>query len=51
MKRGDDDFRYIVDRALSNAYRSGDLVGEYTKDFGAPDDKARTFYQWITLPE
>ncbi|HSE65581.1 MAG TPA: amino acid ABC transporter substrate-binding protein [Gemmatimonadales bacterium] len=51
LKRGDDDFRLLVDRTLSNLYRSGDLVGEYTKDFGAPDDKARTFFQWITLPE
>ena len=51
LQRGDEDFRLAVDRGLSNLYRSGDLVSEYTKDFGAPDDKAKTFYQWITLPE
>ena len=51
LQRGDEDFRLAVDRGLSNLYRSGDLVSEYTKDFGTPDDKAKTFYQWITLPE
>ena len=51
LQRGDEDFRLVVDRSLSNLYRSGDLVSEYTKDFGKPDDKAKTFYQWITLPE
>jgi ABC-type amino acid transport substrate-binding protein len=48
---GDDDFRLLVDRALSRVYRSGDIAQLYAKSFGEPDGEALTFFRWNTLPE
>jgi len=47
----DEDFRLVVDRALSQVYASGDINGLYTKWFGAPDANAVNFFRWFTLPE
>lgn len=48
---GDDDFRLLVDRALSRMYRSGEITQLYAKSFGEPDEDALTFFRWNTLPE
>ncbi len=50
FRRGDDDFRLLVDRTLSRLYSSGDIVGLYAKWFGEPDGNAMTFFRWNTLP-
>jgi ABC-type amino acid transport substrate-binding protein len=49
VRRGDEAFRLLVDRALSRLYESGEIVGLYTNSFGAPDEGTRTFFQWNTL--
>ena len=49
--RGDEDFRLLVDRTLSDVYRSGEVLGIYTRYFGKPDENARTFFRFATLPE
>ena len=49
VRRGDEAFRLLVDRALSRLYDSGEIVGLYTNSFGAPDEGTRTFFQWHTL--
>jgi putrescine:ornithine antiporter len=51
FKRGDDDFRLIVDRALSRSYASGEVGVLYAKWFGEPDGNALTFFRWNTLPD
>jgi putrescine:ornithine antiporter len=51
MRRGDEDFRLIVDRALSELYRSEafhDLFGAW---FGAMDEATATFFRQTALPE
>ncbi len=54
MRRGDEDFRLAVDRALSQIYRSGAIVPIFNKTFG---DKARpsqilqTLFSVSALPE
>ena len=48
---GNDDFRLLVDRALSRLYRSTDFGVLYAKYFGEPDDSALTFFRWNALPE
>jgi ABC-type amino acid transport substrate-binding protein len=49
VRRGDEAFRLLVDRALSRLYESGEIVGVYTNSFGVPDEGTRTFFQWNTL--
>ena len=51
LARGDEDFRLLVDRALSQLYASSEFRELYTKWFGAFDDDTRTFFQWNTLAE
>jgi len=51
VRRNDDDFRLMVDRALSNLYRSPELVTIYSKHFGAPTRGALEFYQTVALPD
>ena len=51
LARGDDDFRQVVDAALSKAYRSPDFSETYKKWFGIFDDNTRTFFRWNTLAE
>jgi putrescine:ornithine antiporter len=51
LGRGDDDFRLIVDRALSRIYDSGDLRALYTKWFGEPGENTIAFFLWNALPE
>ena len=51
MPRGDDDFRLVVDRALSGAYRAEGFRDFFTEWFGQPDDTIVTFFRQTTLPE
>lgn len=51
LLRGDEDFRLVVDRALSSLYSSGQIEGLYTQAFGAPDDAVRAFFRWNTLTQ
>jgi polar amino acid transport system substrate-binding protein len=51
MARGDEDFRLLVDRALSELYRSQDFRTLYAKWFGALDEPALTFFRQTALPE
>jgi polar amino acid transport system substrate-binding protein len=50
LKRGDEDFRLVVDTALSNLYRSGEYIPVYTRHFGEPTDTARMLFQAYALP-
>ena len=51
MQRGDDDFRLLVDRALSDAYRSEGFRDFFVEWFGPPDDSIVTFFRQTALPE
>ena len=51
MARGDDDFRLLVDRTLSQFYRSEGFPKTYTKWFGQPDSTAKNFFRWNALPD
>ena len=51
LSRNDDDFRLLVDSALSKFYESGDFRALYAKSFGALDDRARAFFALSALPE
>ena len=51
LARGDEDFRLLVDRALSKFYGSLELRALYGKWFRTPDIGALIFYQWSTVPE
>jgi len=50
LRRGDEDFRLLVDRTLSQLYNSADFNTLYTKWFGEPDEAALEFYRWNALP-
>ena len=50
LARGDDDFRLVVDRALSGFYSSADFPKAYGKWFGDFDEATRTFFLWSTPP-
>ncbi len=54
MRRGDEDFRLAVDRALSHIYRSGEIVGIFNKTFGTqarPSQILQTLYSISALPD
>jgi len=51
LGRNDDDFRLVVDRALSAAFKSKDFPDVYSKWFGAPDDAVLTFFRQSAMPE
>jgi ABC-type amino acid transport substrate-binding protein len=51
LGRDDDDFRLVVDRALSRLYTSPEFEALYLKWFGQPDDATKRFFQMIALPE
>ncbi|HEY6630535.1 MAG TPA: amino acid ABC transporter substrate-binding protein [Rhizobiaceae bacterium] len=46
-----DDFRLMVDKALSKTFRTPDFRHEYAKWFGVPDESVLTFYRQSTLPD
>lgn len=49
LPRNDDDFRLVVDRALSDAYAAVDFEEQYSKWNGPMDDKTFTFFQWVSF--
>jgi polar amino acid transport system substrate-binding protein len=48
LARNDDDFRLLVDRALSKAYSSDDFPTLYRQWFGDFPDSMRLFFLWNT---
>jgi polar amino acid transport system substrate-binding protein len=48
LPRGDDDFRLLVDRALSQLYQTNGFQTLYAKWFGEVDEGTRTFFRWNT---
>jgi polar amino acid transport system substrate-binding protein len=50
LAHGDEDFRLVVDRTLSQMYESPSFGDLYRKWFGHFDDDTSTFFQWVTLP-
>lgn len=50
LERGDEDFRLLVDTALSEAYRSGALEQIYQKNLGEPGEVAKMLFKVYTLP-
>ena len=51
LRRGDDDFRLLVDRVLSRLFRSKEFGPLYTSHFGAPDVATLDFFQMVALPD
>jgi len=51
VPRGDEDFRLVVDRALSVLFASGEIANVYARAFGPPDAATRTYFQWNTLTQ
>lgn len=51
LPRGDDAFRLLVDRTLSQLYRSKDFAALYTAHFGAPSALAVEFFRAAALPD
>jgi putrescine:ornithine antiporter len=51
LRRGDEDGRLAVDRALSRAYGTPEFRAVYTKWFGEPDESAAAFFRAVALPE
>jgi len=53
VHRGDDDFRLLVDRALSRLYRSGGIVRVFKNSFGnaEPSDVLKSLFLINALPE
>jgi putrescine:ornithine antiporter len=45
LKRGDDDARVDIDRALSRIYASKEFRSTYAKWFGKPDADAAAFFR------
>ena len=51
LSRNDDDFRLLVDAALSRFFESGDFRALYSKSFGAFDDRTRAFFALSAVPK
>ena len=51
LKRGDEDARLAVDRALSRIYRDSAFRGLYAKWFGEADAEAAALFRTAALPE
>jgi len=51
LSRSDEDFRLLVDRALTKLYASTGFWDTYKKWFGEPDETTTTFFRWNILPE
>ena len=43
--------RLLVDRTLSELYRSGEITGIYTPYFGPPDETALNLFRLSAQPE
>jgi putrescine:ornithine antiporter len=51
LTRGDDDFRLVVDRALSRTYASKEFPALYRQWFGEPGENTIAFFLWSALSE
>lgn len=51
LGRNEDNFRLVVDRALSKLYTSPEFEILYLKWFGQPDDATKAFFRMSALPE
>jgi ABC-type amino acid transport substrate-binding protein len=51
VPRDDEDFRLIVDRALSRLYLSNDFRTTYSRWFGPPNEKALSIFLFGALPD
>jgi len=51
FRRGDDDARVAIDRALSRFYASKEFRATYAKWFGQPDADSAAFFRLNMLPE
>jgi putrescine:ornithine antiporter len=51
LQRGDEDFRLVVDRALSRQFWAEDFGDLYAKWFGKADEDALLIFQLSALPE
>ncbi|MGE8361726.1 hypothetical protein [Pseudomonas sp.] len=50
LARGDEDFRLLVDRAMSDLYHSGDMERIYRQYLDEPGDTARMLFKVYALP-
>lgn len=51
VPKNDDDFRLVVDRALTQTFNSGQFRDLYAKWFGIPDEAALSFFQESAMPD
>ena len=51
LPRGDDDFRLVIDRALSHLYRTGAVLEVFERHFGTVGPEVAAFYRQTALPE
>ncbi len=51
LPRGDDDFRLLIDRALSRLYRTDAVIALMERHFGPVDADVRLFYRMMAQPE
>jgi ABC-type amino acid transport substrate-binding protein len=51
LARGDEDFRLLVDRTLSQLYATGEFAQLFTGLFGEPDENMLLFFRVSALPE
>ena len=51
LPRDDDDFRLVVDRAVSEIFGAPGFGGFYSETFGEPDERVLLFFQMSTLPQ
>lgn len=50
VQRGDEDFRLLVDTALSELYRSGELERLYSEHLGKPGEAEQALFKVYALP-
>jgi polar amino acid transport system substrate-binding protein len=50
LDRDDENFRLLVDSALSEMYRSGEIERQYDKHLGGVSDTSRMFFNLYALP-
>ena len=51
LQHGDDKFRLLIDRTLSQLYRSGEIIDIYKPNFGELDEIATGLFARAALPE
>lgn len=51
MRRGDEDFRLLVDKTLSRLYRTGRIDGIYERHLGKPNAVTRGWFRLVAEPE